>query len=101
MSARATDTQDCEKAIALEPGFIKAYIRKGNALAGMKKHSEAVSAYNHALEIDANNQEAQEGITKCREVSGVVPFLMPCPFRDVLLWLTAGYVFGHVQERAR
>ena len=33
----------------------------------MKKYGEAQSAFNKALEIDGNNAEALEGLTKCRQ----------------------------------
>ena len=59
--------EDCEKAIKLEPGFIKAYNHKGRALAAMKKHPEAVASFGKALEIDGNNQEALDGMKKCKD----------------------------------
>ena len=59
--------QDCETALKLEPGFIKAHVRKGNALMGMKKYSEAQSAFYKALELDGNNSEALEGLAKCKQ----------------------------------
>merc|ERR1719351_538590 len=36
---------DCEKAISLEPTFIKAYLRKAKVLQGMGQPSKAISAY--------------------------------------------------------
>ncbi len=47
---------------------MKAYIRKGAAFSGMKKYSESLSAYSHALEIDANSAEANEGLAKVRQL---------------------------------
>jgi tetratricopeptide (TPR) repeat protein len=59
--------QDCDEATKREPTFIKAYIRKGNAFHAMKKYSEAISAYHKAADIDPNNSEVAEGLTKSRQ----------------------------------
>nr|XP_022333019.1 stress-induced-phosphoprotein 1-like [Crassostrea virginica] len=52
---------DCEKCIALDPKFIKGYLRKGSILLAMKEPTKASSAYQKALEIDPNSEEAQKG----------------------------------------
>lgn len=44
---------------------VKGYIRKGMALLAMKEHSKATAAFQKALEIDPNNQEAIDGYRKC------------------------------------
>ncbi len=58
--------KDCDECVRVEPGFIKGYLRKGAVLVGMKKHAEALKAYQHALEIDPNHPEALEGVRAAR-----------------------------------
>jgi len=53
--------KDCDKCLELDPTFIKGYIRKGKILQGMQDPGKALSAYQKALEIDANNAEAMQG----------------------------------------
>ncbi|KAH8412510.1 hypothetical protein KR009_002731, partial [Drosophila setifemur] len=57
--------KDCESCIKLDEKFIKGYIRKGKILQGMQQTSKAQSAYQKALELDANNAEAIEGYRQC------------------------------------
>jgi len=57
--------EDCEKVIKMDPTFIKGYTRKGDALFLMKKHEEARLAYQEALKIDSNNQNAKDGLYRC------------------------------------
>lgn len=55
---------DAEECIKRDPKFVKGYIRKGMALLGMKKSSEAAEAFRNALEIDETNTEALDGYRK-------------------------------------
>uniref|UniRef100_A0A6G1SIP6 Stress-induced-phosphoprotein 1 n=1 Tax=Aceria tosichella TaxID=561515 RepID=A0A6G1SIP6_9ACAR len=55
---------DADQCIKRDPKFVKAYIRKGMALLAMKKTTEAAEAFQGALELDENNQEAIEGYRK-------------------------------------
>ena len=57
--------KDCEECIKLEPTFIKGHIRKGMALLALKDYTKATSAFQKALEIDPNSQEAMDGYRKC------------------------------------
>lgn len=57
--------KDCDECINKDPQFIKGYLRKGQALIGMKELTRAQQAYQKVLEIDPNNGEAQEGLRKC------------------------------------
>lgn len=41
-----------DQAIAIEPGYARAYFNKGQALAKLGRHSEAIDAYNRAIELD-------------------------------------------------
>jgi len=53
--------KDCDKCVELDPKFIKGWIRKGKILQGMQEPGKAMTAYEKALELDANNVEASEG----------------------------------------
>lgn len=57
--------KDCETCTKLDDKFIKGWIRKGKILQGMQKPSQALSAYQKALELDASNAEALEGYRAC------------------------------------
>jgi len=57
--------KDCDECIRLDPTFIKGYLRKGGVLQGMKQMSKAATAFQKALEIDSNCQEALQGYRKC------------------------------------
>lgn len=57
--------KDCEACTKLDDKFIKGWIRKGKILQGMQKPSQALSAYQKAIEIDSSNAEALEGYRAC------------------------------------
>jgi len=57
--------KDCDKSIELDPAFLKAYLRKGNVLKGMKKMKEAMEVYEKALELAPDNEEAKNGFKQC------------------------------------
>ncbi|TUR38416.1 Small glutamine-rich tetratricopeptide repeat-containing protein beta [Bagarius yarrelli] len=46
---------DCERAIAIDPAYSKAYGRMGLALAAMNKFSEAITYFKKALVLDPEN----------------------------------------------
>jgi len=54
-----TDINTCLK---MDPKFVKAYLRKGSILLLMKEPTKAREAYQAALEIDPNCQEARQGV---------------------------------------
>lgn len=58
--------KDSEECIRLEPNFVKGYLRKAAAHHGLKETSKARDAYSKALELDANCQEAKDGLVSCR-----------------------------------
>uniref|UniRef100_U5EX44 Stress-induced-phosphoprotein 1 n=1 Tax=Corethrella appendiculata TaxID=1370023 RepID=U5EX44_9DIPT len=57
--------KDCDMCVKLDEKFIKGWVRKGKILQVMKKPSEALSAYQKAIEIDPSNAEALEGYRTC------------------------------------
>ncbi|RWS25050.1 stress-induced-phosphoprotein 1-like protein, partial [Leptotrombidium deliense] len=65
--------KDCEDCIRLEPNFVKGHVRKGFALLAMKEFGKATSAFQKALDIDSNCQEALEGYRKCTLASMANP----------------------------
>lgn len=52
---------DCDKALEIEPKFLKAFTRKGYCHFIMKEYHKALEMYNEALKIDPGNQDALEG----------------------------------------
>jgi len=57
--------KDTEECIKIDPAFVKGHVRKGGALEAMKQFTKAMDAYQKAMEIDANCQEAKEGCRRC------------------------------------
>ncbi|KAL6425080.1 hypothetical protein ACFW04_009406 [Cataglyphis niger] len=57
--------KDCEKVVELDPKFIKGWIRKGKILQAMQQPGKALTAYQKALELDPQNNEALDGYRSC------------------------------------
>jgi tetratricopeptide (TPR) repeat protein len=45
----------CDKALKLNPNYLKAWHGKGVALAKLRKYEEAITCYDKAIELDPNN----------------------------------------------
>jgi len=56
--------KDCDKCLDINPNFIKALLRKGKCYDIMKEYHLSFEAYNKALKIDEQNQEATYGTQK-------------------------------------
>jgi small glutamine-rich tetratricopeptide repeat-containing protein alpha len=54
--------QDCERAIVVDPGYVKAYSRLGFALYQQGKTQESVDAYGKGLALDPNNTTMKQGM---------------------------------------
>ncbi|XP_006732588.1 small glutamine-rich tetratricopeptide repeat-containing protein beta [Leptonychotes weddellii] len=65
--------KDCEKAIAIDSKYSKAYGRMGLALTAINKFEEAVTSYQKALDLDPENDSYKSNLKiaeqKLREVS--------------------------------
>jgi len=57
--------KDCDESIALDPTFVKAYLRKANVLKAMGQIQKAMDVYNKAMELDPNSDEAKNGYKDC------------------------------------
>ncbi|KAJ3610583.1 hypothetical protein NHX12_022675 [Muraenolepis orangiensis] len=57
---------DAERSIQLAPDWPKGYFRKGSALIGMKRYSEAEKAMQHVLNLDADCDEAVNDLFHCK-----------------------------------
>ncbi|CAL4088706.1 unnamed protein product [Meganyctiphanes norvegica] len=57
--------KDCDMCIKLDPQFVKAYIRKGKILQGMRQYNKAQAAYQQAMDLDSASQEALDGFREC------------------------------------
>ena len=53
-----------EKAIELDPKYVKAWIRKADIEMAFKEHHKAMDSYKMALELDPENAQAKEGLRK-------------------------------------
>merc|ERR1711872_221927 len=57
--------KDCDASIALDPNFVKAYLRKANVLKAMGQAQKAMEVYGKAMELDPNSDEAKNGYKDC------------------------------------
>jgi stress-induced-phosphoprotein 1 len=61
--------KDCEECNKLDPTFVKGHVRKGMALIALRDFPRATTAFQKALELDQNCQEAIDGYRKCTMAS--------------------------------
>ncbi|XP_041866193.1 stress-induced-phosphoprotein 1 isoform X2 [Melanotaenia boesemani] len=57
---------DAERSILLAPEWPKGYFRKGSALMGMKRYSEAEKAMEQVLKLDKDCEEAVNDLFNCK-----------------------------------
>ena len=53
--------QDAEKALELDPEFVKGWCRKGTCHQLQKEYHKAMEAFEKGLAIDPNNKECKDG----------------------------------------
>jgi stress-induced-phosphoprotein 1 len=56
--------KDCDESLALNPNFVKSYIRKANLEVVTKQYHKAIETFDKALKIEPDNFEAKEGLQK-------------------------------------
>jgi len=61
MGAYDDAEKDCQTALKLEPGFLKAVLRLAQIYTFRKEFHKAMSEYDRAQKMDPQNQEAKEG----------------------------------------
>ena len=54
--------QDADKCVQMEPGFARGFGRKGAALYGLGRYSDAIVSYNRGLKEDDGNAALQSGL---------------------------------------
>uniref|UniRef100_A0A3Q4HZL5 Zgc:123010 n=1 Tax=Neolamprologus brichardi TaxID=32507 RepID=A0A3Q4HZL5_NEOBR len=69
---------DAERSIQLAPDWPKGYFRKGSALMGMKRYSEAEKAMEQVLKLDKDCEEAVNNLFNCKVLQ-----LMELGFEEV------------------
>ncbi|XP_045070094.1 hsp70-Hsp90 organizing protein 2-like isoform X2 [Coregonus clupeaformis] len=69
---------DAERSIQLAPDWPKGYFRKGSALIGMKRYSEAEKAMEQVLKLDKDCEEAVNDLFNCKVLQ-----LMDLGFEEV------------------
>ena len=55
---------DAEKAIELDPNFVKAWARKGTCHQLQKEYHKSMEAFEKGLALDPDNQECKAGVQK-------------------------------------
>jgi len=60
--------EDADKAIKLEPKYIKAYIRKGAALMSLKKFGDAKKTFEAGLKIDPFDKSCHDGLAAAQKL---------------------------------
>lgn len=56
--------RDAEKVLALDPNFVKGWIRKGTCHQMMKEYHKAMEAFDNGLKLDPNSKECQDAKAK-------------------------------------
>uniref|UniRef100_A0A1A8NTV7 RNA polymerase II-associated protein 3 n=1 Tax=Nothobranchius rachovii TaxID=451742 RepID=A0A1A8NTV7_9TELE len=64
----AVAESDCNLAIALNSNYFKAYARRGAARFALMSYQSALEDYEMVLKLDAGNVEAENEVTKIREI---------------------------------
>jgi len=57
---------DCDAALKLQPNHIKALLRRGQSLESLEKYKDALADFEHALQIDPNQQMAVQAAVRLR-----------------------------------
>jgi stress-induced-phosphoprotein 1 len=61
LGAAPDSLRDLDECLKLDPTFVRAYARKGQAHALMKEYHKALKAYEAGLKIEPDNAECQQG----------------------------------------
>merc|ERR1712232_858217 len=56
--------REIEKALELDPKYVKAYARKGDIESVMKEYHKSLDSYQKGLEIEPDNRACREGLQK-------------------------------------
>ncbi|GKT37301.1 hypothetical protein ADUPG1_010116 [Aduncisulcus paluster] len=59
--------EDCDKAISLEPTYVKSYSRKGNALMELRDYSAASEAFKKAMELEPTKEDHRKNYNIARK----------------------------------
>lgn len=63
-----TALKDAEKAVALDPTFVKAWARKGTCHQMQKEYHKAIDAFQTGLKLESNNKDCMEGYRRTAEL---------------------------------
>ncbi|KAH9853038.1 hypothetical protein C2E23DRAFT_885032 [Lenzites betulinus] len=99
---------DAEKAIEVDPAFVKAYHRLGHAHYSLGDYKEAASAFRRGLEVDPNNASLKSGLQNAEarivpedDIYDDMPPLEPAPARGVAGAGASGPGAGDMAEMLR
>ncbi|KAF1787764.1 Tetratricopeptide repeat [Phytophthora cactorum] len=77
--------KDCEKAIELDPKYVKAYSRMGAIQCFMKEFHKARESYEKGLALDPNHQECIDGLRNERARHGMADPEIQAILRDPVM----------------
>ena len=63
--------EDCDRALALNPKYVKAFHRRGKAQWELKNYQAAVEDFQALLRLDPENSEVLRELAELRKVSGI------------------------------
>lgn len=66
-----TALKDLERAIELDPTYVKAYIKKGTCHFALKEYHKAINVYEQGLKLSPNNEEIKDLLLKTRTAAYV------------------------------
>lgn len=64
----AAAEQDCHWCLALDPTYVKGYLRQATARTGLKKYKEAIADYEKVLKLEPTNKMATAEIEKLQKL---------------------------------
>uniref|UniRef100_A0A665UF21 Uncharacterized protein n=1 Tax=Echeneis naucrates TaxID=173247 RepID=A0A665UF21_ECHNA len=73
---------DAQRSIDLAPDWPKGYFRKGCALMGLKRYSEAEKEMEQVLKLDQNIKEASSELITCQILQLTVRSFIPNEFKS-------------------
>jgi len=54
--------RDIDRALELDPTYVKAYVKKGAIHYGLKEYHKSVESYEKGLKLEPDNEELKEGL---------------------------------------
>ena len=75
LSRYAAAEFDCSVALALDPLYTKAYLRRGTARMGLEKYEDAKKDYERVLQLEPQNKKAKSDMEIIEKVNIIDNFM--------------------------